>query len=149
MGHSYVSCIIHYTFSTKERRPILAAGVQDRLWAYIGGIARRNGMNPIAVGGAEDHAHVLVSLPSALAVAKGVQLVKGGSSKWAGDELRLADFQWQDGYGAFSVSVSGIGASVEYIQNQLEHHRKVTFQEEFLAFLRKHGIQYDPRYVWG
>jgi len=114
MAHSYVSCIMHYAFSTKERARIIRPAFRDRLWAYIGGIARENRMTPFAVGGVEDHAHVLVSLPSTVTIAHAVQLIKGGSSKWASETFPNArDFAWQEGYGAFSVSISGLDDSIE------------------------------------
>ena len=150
MPHSYVSCLVHYAFSTRERRPWIAAEVQPRLSAYIGGIARQNGITARAVGGVADHVHALLSLPSTTSVATAVQLIKGGSSKWVHDTFPdLRDFAWQEGYGAFSVGVSQVDDTIAYIQSQEEHHRLRTFQEEFLLFLERHGVAYDPRYVWG
>jgi putative transposase len=95
-----------------------------------------------------DHVHLLLSLPPAISIAKAMQLIKGGSSKWVHEtfpEQRL--FRWQEKYGAFSVSVSQLDKIREYIRNQEEHHRKMTFQEEFLALLKKHGLEYDERYI--
>ena len=106
-------------------------------------------MKAIEIGGVADHVHILLSLPSTLAIAKAMQLIKGGSSKWVHEsfpEHRL--FGWQVKYGAFSVSVSQLDKTIHYIQSQAEHHRKMTFQEEFLALLKKHGIAYDERYLW-
>ena len=150
MGHSYVSCLVHYTFSTKERRPCLSADVRPRLFAYIGGIAREDDIKACAVGGVADHVHALLSLPSTVSVAKGVQLVKGGSSLWIHDTFPgLPAFEWQEGYGAFSVAVSQLDDTIAYIQDQEEHHRRRTFKEEFLLFLQKHALDYDPQHVWG
>ncbi len=150
MSHSYTSSLFHCVFSTKERRKVIDAELQARLWPYMGGIARENGMKALAVGGVEDHVHLLLSLPSTMAVAKAMQLIKGGSSKWVHDEFpERRDFAWQEGYGAFSVGVSQVDDTTRYIANQAEHHRAKSFQEEFLAFLARHGIEYDPRYVWG
>ena len=105
-------------------------------------------MTAVQVGGISDHVHVLLILPATMAIAKGVQLLKGGSSKWIHDtEGKL--FAWQDGYGAFTVGISQLQTTIAYIRNQEEHHRKRTFEEEFLAFLKKHEISYDPRFVWG
>ena len=95
----------------------------------------------------EDHAHLLIQLPATLALSKAVQLVKGGSSQWVGEHG--PEFAWQEGYGAFSVSKSNIDAVVKYIANQEAHHRKISFEDEFIALLKKHGIEYDPRYVFG
>ena len=106
-------------------------------------------MKAIEIGGVADHVHILLSLPSTLSIAKAMQLIKGGSSKWVHEsfpEHRL--FGWQVKYGAFSVSVSQLDKTVQYIQRQAEHHRKMTFQEEFLALLKKHRINYDERYLW-
>jgi REP element-mobilizing transposase RayT len=129
---------------------MITPDLQERLWPFIGGIARQNGMKALAIGGVEDHAHVLLSLPATLSVAKAVQLIKGGSSKWVHDTFpEHGGFGWQEGYGAFSVSVSHVKNTIAYIQSQAEHHRKRSFQEEFLLFLKKHSIEYDERYVWG
>jgi REP element-mobilizing transposase RayT len=115
----------------------------------MGGIARNKGMKALIVGGVEDHAHLLLSLPSTLAIAKAVQQIKGESSKWVHDTFPDHwRFAWQEGYGAFSFGISQVEATIGYIQGQSEHHRKRTFQEEFLAMLQKHGIQYDERYLW-
>jgi putative transposase len=148
-GMSYVSSYFHCVFSTKERRPQIALDLRDRLWPFLGGIARQNKMKAIGIGGVENHVHLLLSLPSTLSVAKALQLIKGGSSKWVHETFpqhRL--FGWQEKYGAFSVSVSQLDNTLKYIQGQEEHHRKMTFQEEFLALLKKHRIEYDERYLW-
>ena len=150
MPHSYISCCIHYVFSTKDRCRTISPEMRERLWAYMGGIARENKMKALAVGGTADHVHILLVLPSTISIAKAIQLIKGGSSKWLSDAFpALRNFAWQEGYGAFSISVSGIDDTVAYIKAQDEHHRKRTFEEEFLAFLKKHGIAYDERYIWG
>ena len=106
-------------------------------------------MKAIEIGGVEDHVHILLSLPATMAIVKALQLIKGGSSKWVHEtfpEHRL--FAWQEKYGAFSVSESRVDAIVQYIKGQEEHHRKMTFQEEFLTLLKKHRIEYDERYLW-
>ena len=150
MGHSFVSCAIHCIFSTKERRSPIPSDVQDRLWSYMGGIARSNNMTALAVGGTDNHAHMLLSVTSTIPISKAMQLVKGGSSKWLRDTLpQCHDFCWQEGYGAFGVSQSMIPQTISYIGNQKDHHHTATFEEEFTAFLRKHGIDYDPQYVFG
>jgi REP element-mobilizing transposase RayT len=135
---------MHVVFSTKERRPILTADVQKRLWPYLGGIAKKKTMTPIKVGGVEDHVHILLSVPSSISIAKAVQLIKGNSSKWIHDEFpKLSGFEWQKGYGAFSIGISGVEDTIAYITNQAEHHRKTTFNTEFKAFLKRHGIKYE------
>jgi len=100
------------------------------------------------VGGTENHVHILLSLPAIMSVAKAVQLVKGASSRWM-NEKHTRDFAWQEGYGAFTVGISQKNHTIAYIRSQAEHHRKRSFEEEFLAFLKKHGVEYDPQYVWG
>jgi REP element-mobilizing transposase RayT len=144
MSHTYVSDLVHCVFSTKERRNIVAHEKLSDLWSYLGGIARKNGFKAVAVGGTENHVHILLSLPATIPLAKAMQLLKGGSSKWMG-----GDFAWQEGYGAFTVGISQQSNTIAYINGQAEHHRKLGFEEEFLAFLKKHGIEYDPKYVWG
>jgi REP element-mobilizing transposase RayT len=145
----YVSSYYHCVFSTKERRPLITPALRERLWPFMGGIARQNHMKAIEIGGVADHVHMLISLPATLAPAKALQLIKGGSSKWVHDtfpEHRL--FAWQKKYGAFGVSVSRLDVIVRYIRNQAAHHRTRSFQEEFLALLKKHRIEYDERYLW-
>src|ERR1041384_4277246 len=146
---SYLSSYFHCVFSTKERRPFITSALQERLWPFLGGIARQNDMRALIVGGIEDHVHILLSLPATMPIAKAMQLIKGGSSKWIHEtfpDQRL--FAWQEKYGALSVSVSQLETITEYIKNQPEHHRTKTFQEEFLALLRKHRIEFDERYLW-
>jgi REP element-mobilizing transposase RayT len=106
-------------------------------------------MKAVEIGGVEDHVHVLLSLPATMAVSKAMQLIKGGSSKWIHETFpEHREFAWQQEYGAFSVSVSQLDKTIEYIKGQGPHHRKVTFQEEFLELLKKHRIEYDERYLW-
>ena len=147
--HSFVSCYLHCVLSTKHRQPLINADLQARLWPYLGGIARENHLKALCIGGEADHVHALLSLPSTLAVAKAVQLLKGNSSKWIHETFPdRRDFAWQEGYGAFSIGVSGIADTTAYIQGQAGHHRKKTFQEEFIAFLKKHGMEYEEATLW-
>jgi putative transposase len=141
--HSFVSCLLHCVFATKERRPLIVPALQTRLWPYLGGIARESNLKALAVGGVADHVHVLLSTPATLSIAKSVQLLKGNSSKWIHDNFKEhRDFEWQEGYGAFSIGISGIKATTKYIQNQAEHHQKLTFRAELEVFLKKHGMEY-------
>ena len=150
MAHSYISTYFHCVFSTKERRKLITPDLEERLWPFLGGIARNHNMKALAIGGIEDHVHLLLSLPSTLAIAKAIQVIKGESSKWVRDNFpEHQQFSGQEGYGAFTIGISQKDVTVAYIQNQKEHHRQRTFQEEYLSFLAKHGIEYDPRYVWG
>ena len=149
MANTYTSLNVHYVFSTKGRAPVLVGEMKERLWAFMGGIARENKMTARCIGGVSDHVHLLVSLPAALSIAKAIQLIKGGSSVWLHETFPEAStFAWQEGYGAFTVSVSHLDDTIAYIENQEEHHRIKTFQEEYLSFLRKHEIRYDEKYLW-
>lgn len=150
MANTYTSLHYHIVFSTKNRGEYITPEIEQRVWAYLGGIARKHKMTALQVGGVEDHIHALVMAPPSYAPGQIAQFLKGDSSKWIHEEFPiLRDFAWQDGYGAFTVSKSNLGAVIDYIQNQRAHHRKKTFQEEYLDFLQKHGIDYDERYVWG
>jgi REP element-mobilizing transposase RayT len=150
MAHSYTNILIHYIFSTKNRDKIIDNELQKRLWHYMGGIAKENKMKSLAIGGTENHIHMLLSLPATLSIAKAVQLIKGGASLWVHETFpKHENFQWQEGYGAFSVSISHIEDTIAYINGQKEHHKIKTFQEEYIAFLKKHNIEYDERYIWG
>ena len=115
----------------------------------MGGIARKHGMKALAIGGTEDHVHILLSLPSSSSVADAMHQIKSTSSRWLHETCDLTGFEWQEGYGAFSIGWSQKEAAIAYIARQEEHHRKTDFQAEFLAFLKKHQIEYDPRYVLG
>ena len=146
---SYVSSYHHCVFSTKERRPLITRTLAERLWPFLGGIARQHKMKAVEVGGVEDHVHILLSLPATMAISKALQLIKGGSSKWVHETFpEHRSFSWQGKYGAFSVSESRVESIIQYIKGQAEHHRKMTFQEEFVALLQKHRIEYEERYLW-
>jgi putative transposase len=150
VAHTFINALFHCVFSTKERRRLITPDLQERLWPYMGGIAREQGFKALAIGGVEDHIHLLLSLPATISIAKAMQAIKGVSSKWVHDTFPKHDlFAWQEGYGAFSIGISQIDATTTYIRSQPEHHRQKTFQEEFRAFLKKHGIEYDERYVCG
>ena len=124
--------------------------IENRVWEYIGGIARHHKMTALQVGGIEDHVHALVMAPPKHSPSEIVQYLKGESSKWIHEEFpKLRGFEWQDGYGGFTVSKSQIPEVIAYIKNQREHHRKKTFQEEYLELLKKHDVDYDERYLWG
>lgn len=149
MGHTYTSTLMHCVFSTKDRRNLIPEEIQPKLWAYIGGIARQRGIKALAVGGTENHAHVLLSLPPVMPLAKAVQQIKGLSSKWLREHCGQTRFAWQEGYGAFSIGATQVNAATEYIHSQQDHHRKRDFQAEFILFLKKNRMEFDPRYVWG
>jgi putative transposase len=144
--HSFTSCLVHCVWSTKNRAPLLDSNVRDRLWPYLGGIARDNKIKALAVGGVADHVHILVSVPATLSVAKAIQLLKGNSSKWIHETFpKLHSFEWQEGYGAFSIGISAIAATASYIHAQEAHHRTRTFREEFGLMLTKHHLDFEER----
>ena len=149
MANTYTSLHYHLVFSTKNRERWIMPEIEQRIWAYLGGIAKDNNFYPIQIGGVEDHVHVLLGAPASAAPSKIAQLIKGGSSAWIHEIFsNLREFAWQDGYGAFTVSKSSVEDVANYIRNQREHHRTKTFQEEYLAFLKKHHIDYEERYLW-
>ena len=147
MAHSYSRNHIHLVFSTKERRNTIPKEMRPRLWVYIAGICKNYEMTPVAIGGTENHVHVLFHLPPKLALAKAVQLLKGNSSKWLGEQGTV--FAWQEGYGALSVSSSNLDQVERYIRTQEAHHRKFSFEDEFRTLLDKHGVKYDLKFIFG
>jgi REP-associated tyrosine transposase len=150
MANTYAALYYHIVFSTKNRVAYIKPEIESRVWAYIGGAAREHKMTALQVGGAEDHVHALVMAPATLSLSQIAQYLKGDSSKWIHEKFpELRGFAWQDGYGAFTVSKSNLPDVIRYIENQREHHQRKSFQEEYLDFLNKHGIDYDERYVWG
>jgi putative transposase len=150
MSHSYSSNRIHIIFSTKERKRCLTDDFLPQLWAYMAGIAHNQGFEAMIIGGVSDHVHALLVLPPSLPLAKAVQFLKGSSSKWINEtNATKGTFAWQEGYGAFSVSSSQTADVVRYIQNQHAHHQKKSFEEEFVEFLKRYGLPYDPAHVLG
>jgi putative transposase len=148
MANTFFCLHYHLVFTTKGRSCLLCGESRDRIWAYLGGIAKENETKPLCIGGTEDHVHLLLEVPPKHAVSRIVQLLKGGSSKWIHDTFPdLRAFQWQDGYAIFGVSKSLVKDVTEYIRNQEEHHRVRTFGEEIEILLGKHGIKYDRRYL--
>ena len=143
MSHSFVKNHIHLVFSTKDRKPSIAKDVQPELWSYLAGICRNQKMVAIAINGMEDHAHILFHLPPTIALAEAVRLLKSNSSKWMNEHGR--NFDWQPGYGGFSVSISNTAAVAKYIRDQEKHHLKMTFEQEYQALLKKHGIDPDAK----
>src|SRR5271165_4017692 len=142
--HTLACNLVHCVFSTKDRANLIPD--PERLWQYIGGIARQKQILLLAAGGTANHLHLLISLPPAIALAKAVQELKGNTSHWLNE---ISHFAWQEGYGAFSVSQSQRKTVVDYIDKQREHHAKWSFEQEFLTLLKKSGIPYDPRFVFG
>jgi len=148
MPQSLAAVYLHLVFSTRDRRPFLAdKALRDPMHAYLGGIARTLECEPIRVGGVEDHVHLLVGFPRTLSVADLIKELKRVSTLKMRDDGH-ADFFWQSGYGAFSVSKSNLPEVARYIENQEEHHRHLSFQDEYRAFLKKHDLVWDERHVW-
>jgi len=148
MPSTHVSLHFHLVFSTKERRPLIADAWRDRLHAYLGGALHAIQAMPLAIGGTADHVHLLVGLRATHRLAEVLREIKGASSRWVHETIGAPGFSWQDGYGAFTVSGEGLEEVRRYIGAQEAHHRVVTFQEEYLSFLQRHGVEFDERYLW-
>ena len=150
MAHSFVNNNLHCVFSTKEQQNLILPEFQERLWKLIVSVAVERGMRVPAIGGIENHIHILLSVSAVLPLAKAIQSIKGVSSKWINEKFpSRGRFAWQEGYGAFSVCHSQIENTIRYIRNQREHHRKQTFEEEYILFLKKNSMEYDERFVFG
>ncbi len=150
MANTYTALFYHILFSTKNRTEFIRPEIEERVWAYIGGVARNHKMTALQIGGVEDHLHALVMAPPTFAPFEIAKFLKGESSKWIHEEFPdLQDFGWQDGYGAFTLSKTNVPNVVSYIQHQRAHHQTQTFQEEYPDFLKKAGVEYDKRYLWG
>ena len=149
MAHTYSNLLIHALFSTKHRTPLLDAELKPEIFSYLGGIITQLRGRPFLINGPKDHVHLLFVLPTTVSVADFMEKLKANSAKWVHQRWPgRRGFSWQTGYTACSVSHSNLASVKKYIANQEAHHRKISFQEEVLAFLRKHEIEYDPRYVF-
>ena len=150
MSHTSTNLLVHFIFSTKERAPHISSEIEADPHAYLGGIIRELDGVALAINGTPDHVHILVRVPATHSVANVACVIKTNSSRWVHERWpEHRDFARQTGYGAFSVSESGMDAVRDYISRQREHHKKRSFQEEFLTFLRKNKIAIDERYMWG
>jgi putative transposase len=147
MPQTYAANFVHCVFSTKDRRDMIPLALQEKLWAYILGIAKHLGIELLAAGGTANHVHLLLGLPPKLALAEAVQKLKANSSRWLGENGIV--FEWQKGYGAFSVSPSLLNTVQAYIRHQEEHHKRRNFEEEFLTLLQKSGVAYDAGHAFG
>jgi len=149
MPQSLACLPIHLVFSTRNRNRIITETIRESLHAYMATVFQNLGCHAILINSVEDHVHILFELARTVSVSKAVEEVKTTTSKWMKTQIvEFADFSWQSGYGAFSVSQSNVSAVCKYIANQCTHHRVKSFQEEYLAFLRQHDIAFDERYVW-
>jgi REP element-mobilizing transposase RayT len=141
---------LHCVFSTKERRPLIPEALETRLYKFMSAVAEKRGIKVLAIGGVANHLHILIALPATMTLADAIQAIKGVSSKWLNEQPGgRSRFAWQQGYAAFSVSASHVEATIAYIRNQKKHHEKRTFEQEFIAFLKKNHVDYDPRFVFG
>jgi REP element-mobilizing transposase RayT len=147
VAHTASNLVLHLIFSTKARQPLIAPEIRSDLFGYLGGIIREMKGTAFIINGTADHVHMLIRIRPAHSVAEIARVVKANSSRWA-REKGNRDFAWQTGYGAFSVSESHVQAVSRYIATQEEHHKKRTFQQEYVAFLEKNKIAYDERYIW-
>jgi REP element-mobilizing transposase RayT len=149
MGQSLCSILIHVIFSTKKRQPTITPEIAQELYSYMAGIARTHDSHVHEIGGIEDHVHLLISLPRTLSLSKLIEEIKKGSSKWIKTKGNpYIDFGWQNGYGAFSIGQSAYEDLRKYIQTQKDHHKNISFQDEYRLFLRKYGVVYEEKYVW-
>ena len=150
MSSTLTNLLVHVVFSTKGREPIITDEYRKRLYSYIGGIIRSEGAEPLAIGGIADHIHLATKIKSNHALSDLVRKLKANSSKWINENrLSIGKFTWQNGYGGFSVSASQIEKVKTYIENQAEHHKTKSFKGELIEILEKHGVDSDPKYLWG
>ena len=150
MAQSFGRLWTHLIFSTKNRFPFLTdKALRAQMHAYLAEVLRKHDCETLIVGGVEDHAHALFALARTLPIANVVKEVKRTSSGWIKEaNPKISNFHWQGGYAAFSVSQSNLAEVIKYIENQEEHHKRITFQDEYRAFLKAYGVDYDDRYVW-
>lgn len=150
MANTYTSIHLHLVFSTKNRERWITPDIEQSIWSYMGGICRSHGVKALHIGGVEDHVHLLISLPTTMALSEWMRRLKGESSKWiSGQWPALKAFSWQDGYGAFSVGQSQVADTIQYITRQREHHAKSSFENEYRKFLMMHNLPVDERYLLG
>jgi putative transposase len=143
MSHTYVQNLLHVVFSTKERRKLIPPDSKTKLWAYIAGVCSKEKIVPLEIGGMDDHSHLLIQLPPTLSLSDAILEIKTSSSRWMGKS-----FAWQRGFAAFSVSASNKHAVIRYIRTQDAHHKKRDYAAELIALLKRHGVPYDPKYVF-
>jgi REP element-mobilizing transposase RayT len=147
MGSTFISLHYHLVFSTKNRKPFIKKDWQNRLHEYLGGTVKGLEGTPEGVGGTEDHVHLLVGLKSTHRLSDFMRELKKSSSMWVHDEIGLANFAWQEGYGAFTISPTAREGVKSYIANQEQHHHKQSYQEELIELLEKAGVQFDPKWL--
>ena len=146
MGNTYSKICIHFVFSTQNRAPYIRDQFEKELKSFICASAQNQQLQVLAVGGTENHLHLLINLPTSCSVSRAARLIKASSSKWLNDHyFENREFRWQRGYGAFSVNNSMVAPTIKYINRQKEHHRQKSYGEEFVAILDKHSLTYDHK----
>ena len=149
MAQTFSNLLFHVVFSTRYRKPYLDAELKPQILASLGGIVRELEGKALMINGAADHIHMLVALPPTISIAEALRVIKTNSSRWVHEKWSLRrSFAWQAGYAAFSISQSNVAQVIRYMVDQEKHHQKVSFQAEFISYLKKHGISYDERYIW-
>ncbi len=149
MGHTFSQLLIHAIFSTKGRRPLIREDFRNRLYQYMGGVAKSEFGRALAIGGTDNHVHALLSVRTSISISNSMNRFKSLSTGWLHKTIpNTSDFAWQPGYGAFSVSPSNAEEVIAYIDGQSDHHKETTFEEEFQAFLERHQVSYDPDRIW-
>ena len=149
MPQSLVSLLVHVVFSTKHREALIAPEIEADLFAFMTGVLKNHDSRLLAANGTADHVHLLISLSKNIALSHLIQELKKSTSRWVKTRgLKFRNFQWQDGYGAFTVGESGVPALKQYIARQKEKHQKKSFESELVEFLKKYGVEYDERYIW-
>ena len=150
MANTYSSLFYHLVFSTKNRKPWIGPDIENRVWAYMGGVARTHGLTAVQIGGMEEHIHALTLAKSTHSPSEIAKWLKMETSKWIHMEFaQMRTFAWQDGFGAFSVSKSNVPSVIDYIKNQRAHHTKELFETEYERLMTLHGVEYDPKYLLG
>jgi len=149
MAGTFTNLLFHIVFSTRDRAPLITPQLRPELFNYIGGILREQGGILLEIGAMEDHVHLLVKIRADQSVAEIVRLIKANSSKWLNEKPDSSSrFEWQGGYGAFTVSESQVPAVRKYILAQEEHHKTKSFQDQFIEMLNRHGLKFDEKYIW-
>jgi len=150
MAHTLAKLFFHVVWSTKERSPLIQHHFRERLYKYMGGIIKAIGADLIEIGGIQDHVDLLICSKPDILISDMIRQIKARSTKWIHTEIPdQTKFRWQEGYGIFSVSFSNLSNTINYIKNQEAHHKKMSYEEEFLLFLTRNEIKYDPRFVLG
>ena len=149
MANTFSNLFFHFVFSTKRRQNFIHQEIENRVWSYLGGVARKHKLTALQIGGIENHIHALIISQPVNSPSQIAQWLKGDTSKWIHVEFsNMQNFAWQDGYGVFSVSKSNVEKVVDYIKNQRQHHLKQSFEDEYIELLKLHGIEFDEKYLF-